>query len=78
MVGQNMILHLKALLRRLHGQSSNGSKSSAVAPREIVNMMPALGDRGRFRIGRQEDAHEFLVHLLDAMKDGELRAAGEK
>jgi ubiquitin C-terminal hydrolase len=31
----------------------------------------------RFRHGRQEDAHELLVQLLDYMHEGELIAAGK-
>jgi len=34
------------------------------------------GGKRRLRVGRQEDAHEFLVHLLDRIKDLELKAAG--
>ena len=80
-LGQKLILHLKSLLLRLHGQDGNSFKginsTAAVSPKEIVRLMSSMGNNGRFRLGRQEDAHEFLVHLLDAMKDGELKAAGE-
>jgi ubiquitin C-terminal hydrolase len=77
--GRMFTLALAALFRRLHtADNSNG----AMSPRRIVNALPLLGSSStrrngyKFRPGRQEDAHEFLVHLLDAMNDGELREAG--
>ena len=77
-VGQKMFLQLRSLIRKLHGVGSNKPHSS-MTPRAIADLIISLGSDGRkarFRLGRQEDAHEFLVHLLDAMKEGELRAAG--
>jgi uncharacterized UBP type Zn finger protein len=54
-------------------------KTNAIAPKAIVNAITSCKTGGyRFRLGRQEDAHELLVHLLDAMHEGELFAAGEK
>jgi len=72
--GQRLFLDLRNLIKHLHG---NATKS--FSPRSIANALSSLGSDGRksrFRLGRQEDAHEFLVHLLDSMKEGELRAAG--
>ena len=77
-LGQKVFLQLRSLIRKLHGVGSNKSYSS-LTPRAIADLLPSIGSHGRrsrFRLGRQEDAHEFLVHLLDAMKEGELRAAG--
>lgn len=79
--GQTITFSLSALFRQAHGIGNPASMGGAIAPRSIVNALPAIGSCGsrngyKFRPGRQEDAHEFLVHLLDAMNDGELRAAG--
>ena len=59
----------------------HSGKGDSMAPRQIVSSLPSLGSCGsrsgyKFRPGRQEDAHEFLLHLLDSMHDGELRQAG--
>ena len=66
-------------MRRVHGLDGE-VKQAPLAPKAIVRSISTLGGGShqgyKFRPGRQEDAHEFLVHLLDAMNDGELRAAG--
>mmetsp|Transcript_22314 Transcript_22314/g.32942 ORF Transcript_22314/g.32942 Transcript_22314/m.32942 type:complete len:882 (-) Transcript_22314:87-2732(-) len=82
--GQRITQNLRQLFRQvhnLHNQKLTPCDEAAIAPRNIVKSVPMLGNIGsrngyKFRPGRQEDAHEFLVHLLDAMQDGELRAAG--
>jgi len=82
--GQRIIRNLRQLFRQVHDldtKFSNHRGEVAIAPRNIVKLVPMLGNIGsrngyKFRPGRQEDAHEFLVHLLDVMQDGELRAAG--
>ena len=78
--GQRVTSYLSKLFRQAHGLNGT-AKQGALAPREIVSALPMIGQIGgkggyQFRPGRQEDAHEFLVHLLDAMHDGELRASG--
>ena len=82
--GQLMTMALRKLLRNVHGLNKNhnggGGSSSAISPKDIANSISLIGGTNRgykFRPGRQEDAHEFLVHLLDAMNMGELRAAGK-
>lgn len=78
--GQRFTINLRVLLRKMHGL--DGGKvlnHDPVAPKEIVRSLSQLGGSNRghkFRPGRQEDAHEFLVHLMDMMHDGELKAAG--
>ena len=80
--GQKITAALCNLFQNVHGFNSKSAfAESAVAPHAVVKALPTLGTCGsrngyKFRPGRQEDAHEFLVHLLDAMNDGELRAAG--
>jgi hypothetical protein len=81
--GKRITWMLRSLFQLVHsGRDANSNnKTQAIAPRAIVNALPSIGTCGsrngyKFRLGRQEDAHEFLVHLLDAMQDGELRAAG--
>lgn len=77
--GKKFTLLLSGLFHKVHGGREYQHSTTAVSPRGIVNSVPGLGG-GRngytFRPGRQEDAHEFLVHLLDAMHDGELKEAG--
>jgi len=82
--GKKITLMLRSLFQRAHGSDgqSQNNHVGAIAPRSLVKAVPSLGSYGnrngyKFRTGRQEDAHEFLVHLLDAMHDGELREAGK-
>ena len=83
--GQRITEILKRLFRQIHdldaGKSNGLNANRSISPRQMVKAVPILGNIGsrngyKFRPGRQEDAHEFLVHLLDAMQDGELKAAG--
>ena len=79
--GQRITTILCHLFHRVHGFSGEYLNERSVSPQAIVQMLPKLGSIGsrngyKFWPGRQEDAHEFLVHLLDAMHDGELRGAG--
>eukprot|EP00536_Pseudo-nitzschia_multiseries_P001685 jgi/Psemu1/181565/e_gw1.21.13.1 len=80
--GQKITSSLCSLFQQAHGLNNNSFKTGgAFAPKKVVGHLPNIGSCGsrngyKFRLGRQEDAHEFLVHLLDAMNDGELRAAG--
>ena len=77
--GKRFTMMLKALFHKVHGSGEHGH--GAISPSAVVRAVPTLGTCGsrnghKFRPGRQEDAHEFLVHLLDAMHDGELRESG--
>jgi len=77
--GQRFTMYLRTLVREMHGLNGGNQNRGPIAPRQIVRSMPLLGGSSRghqFRPGRQEDAHEFLVHLMDIMNDGELKAAG--
>jgi hypothetical protein len=77
--GLYITMILRSLLRKIHGLDGD-VKQAPISPKHIVRSISLLGGNHRgykFRPGRQEDAHEFLVHLLDAMNDGELKAAGE-
>lgn len=82
--GQRVTSHLCSLFQRVHGLKDGhkmNEQGSALSPTQIAEALPMIGSCGsrngyKFRLGRQEDSHEFLVHLLDAMNDGELRAAG--
>lgn len=83
--GKRISLMVGTLFRQVHGAINNQNlfhySSGPISPRSLVSVVPLLGNFGnrssvKFLPGRQEDAHEFLVHLLDAMNDGELREAG--
>jgi hypothetical protein len=77
--GEKFIVYLRSLLRKVHGLDGE-PKSFPYSPKNIVGNISLLGGSNRgykFRPGRQEDAHEFLVHLLDCLHDGELKAAGK-
>ena len=80
--GKRITLILKRLFEQMHDVSHDHAQGlPAISPTKLVNTVPSLGNIGsrngyKFHPGRQEDAHEFLVHLLDAMHDGELREAG--
>ena len=79
--GQKITMSLRNLSRIAHGitamEKHEPPKTKAIAPKAIVNAITTFKTGGhRFRPGRQEDAHELLVHLLDAMHEGELFAAG--
>ena len=82
MHGQSITMSLRSLLRMAHGiaalERHKPPKKSPIAPKRIHKAITSCKINGhRFRPGRQEDAHELLVHLLDAMHEGELFAAGE-
>jgi ubiquitin C-terminal hydrolase len=79
--GQRITLSLCNFFHKVHGFPGSSTHDGSIAPQAIVKALPSLGSIGnrngyKFWPGRQEDAHEFLVHLLDAMHNGELRAAG--
>mmetsp|Transcript_11307 Transcript_11307/g.20765 ORF Transcript_11307/g.20765 Transcript_11307/m.20765 type:complete len:723 (-) Transcript_11307:113-2281(-) len=79
--GQRITMFLRSLLRRVHGiealEKGAPWKTSPIAPKNIHNAITSCRINGhRFRPGRQEDAHELLIHLFDAMHEGELFAAG--
>lgn len=59
--------HLTTVLRRMHDSTRGG----AYNPMPIVKRIRLLGKQ--FRPGRQEDSHEFLRCLLDAVLLHELR-----
>ncbi|RKP08201.1 hypothetical protein THASP1DRAFT_6310, partial [Thamnocephalis sphaerospora] len=55
-----MELHVRACLRR------EGGGGGAVRPGRIVGRLRSIAKH--MRVGRQEDAHEFLRYLVDAMQ----------
>lgn len=79
--GQKITSSLCNVFQQAHGLSNGSKAGGPFAPKKVVGHLSNIGTCGsrngyKFRLGRQEDAHEFLVHLLDAINDGELRAAG--
>jgi len=79
--GQRITMFLRSLLRRAHGMEAleRGEpwRTVPIAPSSMHKAITGCKLNGhRFRPGRQEDAHELLIHLFDAMQEGELFAAG--
>jgi len=77
--GQLFTMYLRTLVREMHDSNSGSKNRKLIEPRDVVNSISLLDGSSRgyhFRAGRQEDAHEFLVHLMDIMNDGELKSAG--
>ena len=82
----NFVEIMRDTIARMHGvgplsssaasssASSHAAGDHAVSPEAFVANLRALGRH--FRNGRQEDAHEFLVHLLEALQQHCLRSAG--
>lgn len=80
--GKRITSMLRSLFQKIHSHRHQFNGTDALTPGGMVKALPTIGTCGSrngyvFRPGRQEDAHEFLIHLLDAMNDGELREAGE-
>ena len=79
--GQKITMVLRNLSRMAHGiaalEKKEAPRTKAIQPKSLVKIITSCKTGShRFRPGRQEDAHELLVHLLDAMHEGELFAAG--
>jgi len=79
--GQRITVGLRSLARMAHGiasmEKNEPPRTKPIAPKTLHSLITSCKTSGhRFRPGRQEDAHELLVHLLDAMHEGELFAAG--
>ena len=64
------------MLSALYAESLDGAGGGrVVVPRALAAGLASLGPLGRFVVGRQEDANEFLVHLLDALEIHSLERA---
>ncbi len=66
------LAEVEKIARRCGGGDGAG-KDQSFAPHSLMSKVKLIGKQ--FRGGRQEDAHEFLIHLLDAMQASCLRAA---
>jgi ubiquitin carboxyl-terminal hydrolase 36/42 len=78
-LGKKITMYMQLILGKMHGLPPDNTTSS-IAPKALYSAIPLLSGSGRgytFRPGRQEDAHEFLIHLLDTMQNGELQSAGK-
>ena len=81
--GQHITLLLRQIIRMQYGiishEKNEQPKTNPITPKTLHKKITSAKINGiHFRPGRQEDAHELLVHLLDAMHEGELMAAGKK
>ncbi|CAN0031483.1 unnamed protein product, partial [Hapterophycus canaliculatus] len=63
-------------LGRDHVHTGQFTGLGAISPKVLVRNLRMIGKQ--FRQGRQEDAHEFLRHLLDKMVDCCLKRKGVK
>ncbi|KAF9434465.1 ATP-binding cassette sub- D member 4, partial [Entomortierella beljakovae] len=57
---------MMCLLEKHVGRCFNHSMNEAIAPKVIVGRLRNIGKQ--FRIGRQEDSHEFARYLIDALQ----------
>ncbi|OQR82786.1 ubiquitin-specific protease [Achlya hypogyna] len=64
------------VMARLMAQMHASNAPKVVQPRELVVNLKQIAKY--FRIGRQEDSHEFFRHFLDSMHKTALKAAGLK
>ena len=62
---------LEGHMRAAHDRNN---PQRAIAPRVLARNIRAVARH--FRLGRQEDAHEYFLGLLDAMQTAALKAAG--
>lgn len=62
-----MMTHLTSVLTKIH------SLNRAYSPIPILKRLRIVGKQ--FRLGRQEDSHEFLRCLLEAVDRHELRVS---
>ena len=62
------------LVRQLVATIHGDGKSSALSPNGLAKSLRNINSR--FRLGRQEDAHEFLVSLLDNLQTHHLLTSG--
>jgi ubiquitin carboxyl-terminal hydrolase 36/42 len=53
---------MSKLAKGLFTQKSN----SGLSPKEIAHNLKYIG---KFRLGRQEDSHEFIITLIDKMEE---------
>ncbi|CAM9897011.1 unnamed protein product, partial [Ectocarpus fasciculatus] len=63
--GDNILGAMQKLVGQIHGTKSGAAEQQAIRPRTFSNNLRKIGQK--FRRGRQEDAHEFLRHLVDKM-----------
>ncbi|KAF0698951.1 Aste57867_10442 [Aphanomyces stellatus] len=68
--------HAEKAMARLVAQMHAPNAPRVTQPREIVVNLKQLAKF--FRIGRQEDSHEFFRHLMDGMHKASLKQAGVK
>uniref|UniRef100_A0A7S4PT56 Ubiquitin carboxyl-terminal hydrolase n=1 Tax=Alexandrium monilatum TaxID=311494 RepID=A0A7S4PT56_9DINO len=60
-----------------HAKEALGGSRSPVHPRALLKHLKQLGGKS-IQLGRQEDAHEFLLHFLDACHKAALQPATQQ
>ncbi|ORX99735.1 cysteine proteinase [Basidiobolus meristosporus CBS 931.73] len=60
------LCELEQLTNRSFSSSKQTDENQAISPKKLVGHLRAIVKH--FRIGRQEDAHEFIRHLIDVMQ----------
>lgn len=71
-----VILQFRKLLMDIWNNSNHPSKNRVISPKLLVQNIRKVGKQ--FRHNRQEDAHEYLVQLLDCMHEEILKANSVK
>ncbi|CBN80156.1 conserved unknown protein [Ectocarpus siliculosus] len=65
---------MQKLVGQIHQTKSGSAEQQAIRPRTFSDNLRKIGEK--FRRGRQEDAHEFLRHLVDKMAGSYLERRG--
>ncbi|CAM9838465.1 unnamed protein product [Ectocarpus sp. 12 AP-2014] len=65
---------MQKLVGQIHQTKSGSAEQQAIRPRAFSDNLRKIGEK--FRRGRQEDAHEFLRHLVDKMVGSYLERRG--
>ena len=69
--GWCMVCELEKLSLQVYSHAGGGG---AISPKPLLQHIKKIGRQ--FTFGRQEDAHELFVYLLDALERSELEQAG--
>eukprot|EP00760_Papus_ankaliazontas_P013192 PhM_4_TR15662/c0_g1_i1/m.3373/K11855/USP36_42; ubiquitin carboxyl-terminal hydrolase 36/42 len=66
-----VVRELWTTLSMIRDSQGIASKNSSIQPREMARALAPL-TKGQMRVGHQEDSHEYLIALLDAVQSASL------